>query len=164
MFIIHRPFRIFVDFFLRTSQSFRQPINTPIVISIFQRAGRTLINPHIIRHVSQLVIILIAQTSSGRSLGMHVFSPVHQSRVQRLDIGNPNPFQISIRQNRSRIIPDHTSPVSRTRPFWEKTAFLVRVNQPLLNLPVSGRVNQIQQRKQATEGIPEPRIRIHVSR
>ena len=52
IFIIMSPFQIQVGFAGRTSQFFTHLSNTPVVVSILQSTGCTLINTYIIRHIS----------------------------------------------------------------------------------------------------------------
>ena len=59
--VIHGPLRKAFDFLVRALQFFSQTIDAPVIISIFQRAGRILINADIIRHIAQLIIVLAAQ-------------------------------------------------------------------------------------------------------
>ena len=48
--------------------------------------------------------------------------------------------------------------MTRTCPFGQETTFLVAVHQPLLHLHVHLRIDQVEQGKETTEGVPEARV------
>ena len=79
--IVHGTFGKKCDFLLRTFQFFRQLINTPVIVCIFQCTGCILMNLHITRHIAQLVIIFISQTSGRRNFRMYGFRSMNQSFV-----------------------------------------------------------------------------------
>ena len=162
--VVHGAFGKQVHFLLRTLQILCQFIDTPVVVSIFQCTGRVLINLYIVRHITQFVVIFISQTAGRRHLRMHVFSSMNQTFIKRFQIIHLYTLEISIHQNRSRVVSDHATAMSRACPFGEEAAFLICIDQSFLDFLVDRRIDQVQQREQTAERIPETCIGIHISR
>ena len=49
-------------------------------------------------------------------------------------------------------------------PFGQEAALAVGIGTARLNLGVDRRINEVQQREEAPEGVPEPRVGVHVTR
>ena len=77
--VVQRTFGKRSQFFLRLAERKSQLVDAPIVIGILQRTGCILVDPHIIRHITQLVVILMSQTSGRGNLGMHFLRTVLHS-------------------------------------------------------------------------------------
>ena len=73
-------------------------------------------------------------------------------------------FHDCIRNHRSGIVPDHTSPMSRRSPFRQESTLLIGIQQSFLYLGIHRRIRQIQQRKKTTESIPKTGIGKHIPR
>jgi len=95
---------------------------------------------------------------------MYVFRSVDQTFVKSFQIVHLHTLEVSIHQDGSRVVSDHAATVSRACPFGEETAFLICIDKTFLNFLVDRRINQVQQREQAAECIPEACIGIHISR
>ena len=59
------------QFFCRASQLLAHAVDTPVIVCILQCTCGTLIDFHIIRHISQFIVILISATSGSRNPWMH---------------------------------------------------------------------------------------------
>ena len=94
---------------------------------------------------------------------MHLIGSVHESPIERRRILDANALQIGVRHDRSRVVAHHAVAVPRRGPFGIEPAFAVGVDQPLLNFAIHRGINQIEQRKQAAERVPESGIGIHVA-
>ena len=73
-------------------------------------------------------------------------------------------FQDGIRNDRRRVVSDHAPTVSGRSPFGQESALAVGVGQSCLNFGIDRRIDQIEQRKQTAEGVPESRVGIHIAR
>ena len=69
-----------------------------------------------------------------------------------------------VRHDRGRVVAHHAAAVSRRSPFGQEAALTVGVGQSGLNLGVDRRIDEVQQRKQAPERIPESRVGVHIAR
>ena len=81
------------------SNSFRQLINTPVIVCIFQCTGCILMNLHITRHIAQFVGIIHPRRPGGET-GMYRLRSMNQS-LYNVSTSSTHTFQISIDQDRS---------------------------------------------------------------
>ena len=162
--IVHGTLSVQLKFFFRTAQFFRDLVDTPVVVGIFQRTSRVLMDLHIVRHIPQFVVIFMSQATGRRDSRMYILRTMDQAFVHRFQIVDLHTFHISIHQNGSRIVTHHATTMSRTCPFREEAAFLIGIDQTFLHLLVHRRIHQVQERKQGTERIPKAGIRKHISR
>ena len=132
-----------LDFLFRTIQFLGQLQDTPIIIGILQRTGCTFMNTHIARHIAQLVIVFVSQAPCRRDLRMNILCTIDQTGIKSFQILHTDTLHIGIHQNRSRVVAHHTSPMSRTCPLGEKSAFLVCIDKPFLNHLVYRRIHQV---------------------
>ena len=96
---------------------------------------------------------------------MHLVASRKHRLVERGDIlCGRHSFQDRICDYGSRIVAHHAAAVARRGPFGQEAALAVGVGQPGLNLGVDRRVDQVQQREQTPERIPETRVGIHIAR
>ena len=95
---------------------------------------------------------------------MDIVRSVYDSLPKGFYIVTAQTFQISIGNNRSRIIPYHTATMAGARPFRQESAFFIRIHQTFLHLHIHRRIHQVQEREQATESIPETGIGKHITR
>ena len=75
-----------LQLFLRFAQGFTKLIDTPVVVSILQGASHALIDLHIVRHIAQLVVILITMTTCRVDLRMNGVGTMYHCLPQGLDI------------------------------------------------------------------------------
>ena len=94
--VVHGTFGEEVNLFLRTFQFFGEFVDTPVVVCIFQCTGSVLVDFHIVRDITQFVVVLISQASCGRDFGMHTFRSVNQSFVQCLYVVHFHAFHIGV--------------------------------------------------------------------
>ena len=162
--IVHGSFPIHLYFFSRTAQRFAKTVDTPIIVGILQRAGRTLVYTHVVGHISKLIIILIAHAPRRTYLGMHAVGAMRHCLPQhcRIFIGGQS-FKIRIGHYRRGVVAYHAISVSRARPLRQKTALTVHICPTSLHLRAHRRIHQIYQRKQRPERVPEPCPRKQVS-
>ena len=150
---------------VRFSQFFRHLRDAPVVVGVFERPGGIFGNIHVIRDISQRIVILIPPAPCGAHRGVYLPASCEHRLVERRNVFlGGDTFQDGIRNDRRRVVSDHASAVSGRSPFRQKSALAVSVGQPGLNLGVDRRIDQIEQRKQTAEGVPESRVGIHVSR
>ena len=98
--IIHRTLGKRLQLLSRLSQSLTQLIDAPVIVSIFQGTGYTLIDLHIVWHVTQLIVILISQTSGRVYLRMNSLGTMNHSLPKRLHIIAAQTGKISIGYHR----------------------------------------------------------------
>ena len=58
---------------------FRNLQDAPVVIGIFQRAGGTLVDVHIVRHVAQTVVVFVAFSACTAHFGMYGILSMQQA-------------------------------------------------------------------------------------
>ena len=162
--VVHGTFGKEVDFLFRMFQFFGEFVDAPVVVCIFQCTGGVLVDFYIIGNIAQFVVIFMSQASCWRDFGVYILRAVNQSFIQSLYIVHFHAFHISVYQDRSGVIADHATSVSRTCPFGEESAFFICIDKSFLHFLVDRRVHQVQQREQATESIPETCIGVHISR
>ena len=126
--IVHRSLCEDFNLFFRLLQSFAKLVDTPVIISILQCAGCILVNADIIRHVTQLIIIFIPQTSGRTHFRMHSIRSVFHGFPQRLNIVSFQSFQVSVGNYGSGVVSNHTTSMTGARPFRQESAFLVGVH------------------------------------
>ena len=85
---------------LRFAQGFTKLIDTPVVVSILQGASHALIDLHIIRHIAQLVVILITITTCRVDFRMNSVGTMHHCLPKGLDIIATQAREISIGHHR----------------------------------------------------------------
>ena len=161
--IVHGTFRKEFLLLLRTVQFFCHAVDAPVIISILQSTGSVLVDFHIVGNITKLVVILIAEATRGRNLGMDILCTVDETFVQCLHVLHLHAFQIGICQHGSRVVANHTATVTRTCPFGKETAFLIGVDKAFLNLPVHRRIHQVEEWEKTAESVPETGIRIHIA-
>ena len=118
---------------------------------------------HIVRYITQLVVILMSQTAGRRNGRMYVFCSVDQAFIHGFQIVHFHSFHIGIYQNGSRVVTYHATTVARTCPFGEEAAFFICIDQSFLHFLVHRREHQVQEREQGTESIPETGIGKHIT-
>ena len=96
---------------------------------------------------------------------MHLVASRKHRLVERGDVLlRGDTLEDGIRNDRRRVVAHHAAAVSGRGPFGQEAALAVGVGQPGLNLGVDRRVDQVQQREQTPERIPETRVGIHIAR
>ena len=161
--IIHRTLEKRLQLLSGLSQSLTQLIDAPVIVSIFQGTGYTLINLHIVWHITQLIVILISQTSGRVYLRMNSLGTMNHSLPKRLYIIAAQTGKISIGYHRGRIITYHTTTMPRTRPLWQETTLLISIGKTFLNLHVFRWIHQVEKREETAESIPKTCIREHIA-
>ena len=73
-------------------------------------------------------------------------------------------FQDRICDYGCRVVADHAAAMPGRCPFGQESALAVGIGQPCLNLGVDRRIDQVEQREQTAERVPESRVGVHVSR
>ena len=134
--IIHRTLGKRLQLLSRLTQSLTQLIDTPVIVSIFQGTGYTLIDLHIVWHITQLVVILVSQTSGRVYLRMNSLSTMHHCLPKRLHIIATQTGKIGIGHYRSRIVTHHTATMTRACPLWQEATLLISISKTFLNLHV----------------------------
>ena len=134
--IIHRTLGKRLQLLSGLSQNLTQLIDAPVIVSIFQGTGYTLIDLHIVWHVTQLIVILISQTSGRVYLRMNSLGTMHHCLPKRFHIIATQSGKISIGNHRSGIIAHHTTTMTRTRPLWQEATLLIGICKTFLNLHV----------------------------
>ena len=89
-----------LQLFLRFAQGFTKLIDTPVIVSILQGASHALIDLHIVRHIAQLVVILITMTTCRVDLRMNGVGTMYHCLPQGLDIIATQAREISIGYHR----------------------------------------------------------------
>src|SRR5690606_12053492 len=82
---------------------------------------------------------------------------------EQVDVIAAKALDVCVCHHGSRIVADHNIPVPRTGPLGKKSALFIGIDQPFLHLDAHGWINEVQQRKQASERIPESGIGKHVA-
>ena len=150
---------------VRFSQFFRHLRDAPVVVGVFERSGGIFGNIHVIRDISQRIVILIPPAPCGAHRGVYLPASCEHRLVERRNVFlGGDTFQDGIRNDRRRVVSDHAPTVSGRSPFGQKSALAVSVCQPGLNFGIDRRIDQIEQWEQTAEGVPESRVGIHVSR
>ena len=155
-----QPLRIFGP-----AQFLRHLCDAPVVVGVFQRPGGTLVDTHVVGHIAQRVVILVPEASRGAYRRMNLASSCEHRLVERGDVllwGDA--LEDGVRHDRGRVVAHHAAAVSRRSPFGQEAALTVGVGQSGLNLGVDRRIDEVQQRKQAPERIPESRVGVHIAR
>ena len=107
----------------------------------------------------------MSEAPRGTHRGVYLPASCEHRLVERRNVFlGGDTFQDGIRNDRRRVVSDHAPTVSGRSPFGQKSALAVSVCQPGLNFGIDRRIDQIEQRKQTAEGVPESRVGIHVSR
>jgi hypothetical protein len=155
--------RPLVQFSLGTVQFLRHLQNTPVVVGVFERTCHVLGNVHVVRDISQLVVVLVPPASGRRNGRVHVLRGIHHRIVEHPEVFVVRALHHGIGNHRSGIVAHHAAAVPGRRPFGQETALACRVSESLLDFGVHGGVNEVQQREKAAEGVPEPGVGIHVA-
>ena len=161
--VILASFLINFQFLFRTSQLLSHPIDTPVIVSIFQGTCRILVDVHIIGHISQFIIVVKSPTTGCKDARMHTVGTFQQAFIHFFGICFRYILHESVRYHRGGVVSYHTAAMSRTCPFREETAFQISVEQAFLHLLAHRRIDQINEGEQTTERIPEACIGKHVS-
>ena len=95
---------------------------------------------------------------------MDVRSCVHHGLVERLPLlFGRDALEERVGHHRCGVVAHHAAAVARRGPFGQEAAFAGRVGQSLLDFGVHRRIDQIEQREQTAERVPEPGVGIHVA-
>ena len=140
-----------------------QAIDTPVIISVFKRAGGTLVDLHVVGYITYAVVVLKTATACRAYAGMHTVGTAHDCFPDSLEIMLVHSFQNCVSHYRSRAVAYHTSSVAGRSPFRQEAALLVSVGKTFLHLLVLRRINEIKKREETAECIPETGIGIHIS-
>src|SRR3712207_5556121 len=152
------------QFLFRLSEGFSQSVNTPIVVGIFERSGHAFVDFDVVRHVTQLVIILISQSARAANGGVNGVGAMLHGLPQRLGILRANAFQVSVGHDGSRVVAHHTSPMTGACPLGKESTLPIRVGQTGLHLGIHRWIDQVKERKQTAEGVPKAGIGEHITR
>ena len=90
--------------------------------------------------------------------------PVGDGLPERLGVVSAQALKIGIGHDRGGVVAHHAAAVTRARPLGQKSALEVCVDQPVLYLGARRGIDEIDQRKQRAECVPESRIGEHVAR
>lgn len=94
---------------------------------------------------------------------MNAISAMNNSLPKSFQIFSCYTFKISVGNDRRRVVTNHTSAVTRARPFGEETAFFISISKTFLHLFIHRRINEVEQGEEATESIPETGVGKHIS-
>ena len=145
------------------AQQLRYLSDAPVIVGIFECAGHILRDIHVIGNISQRVVVLMPPASRGAYRGMYLAASCKHRLIECRNVFLwRNAFQNGVRNHRGRVVAHHAAAVSGRCPFGQETALAVSIGQTCLYLGTDRRVNEIQQRKQTAERIPESRIGVHV--
>ena len=149
--------------FLGHLQGLAQLVDAPVIIGIFQRTGRILGNIHVAGNVAQGVIVLPAQAAGRAHRRVHGMGAVGDGLPEFADIVVTDAGEVGVGHHGGAVVAHHAAPVARRSPFGQETAFQIVVHQAFLHLGRHFRIQEVQQREQAAEGIPEAGVRIEMA-
>ena len=106
----------------------------------------------------------MSEAPRGTHRGVYLPASCEHRLVERRNVFlGGDTFQDGIRNDRRRVVSDHASAVSGRCPFGQESALAVGVGQSCLNLGVDRRIDEVQQREQTAEGVPESRVGVHIA-
>jgi hypothetical protein len=137
--------------------------DAPVGIRIFETPGHALIDSGSVRHVSEGIVIFMAEPAGGTDPRMHMGSIIDQCFVQSFKVFGIYALYYGIGHYGGGIVSYHAITVARTRPFGKKASLPESIGKPGLYLLVYGRIDKVKQREQGPESIPESSIGIHIA-
>ena len=144
-------------------QCLGKAIDAIIVVSILQGARHVLVNIHIARHISPCVILGKA-LPANRTNRTNAFRTFANSLVKQAYVVPANAFEVSIGNDRCRMLANHAIAMSGTEPFGQPSAFLIYVFQPAQNLGHDVWIHQVEERKLCPERVPKSVVGIEDAR
>ena len=94
---------------------------------------------------------------------MDSVAAVEQAFEHHVRLRHLQAFHVGIGQHSCGVVADHAAPVARRRPLGEEPALLIYIYQPFLHLQGLGGVHQVEEGKEAAEGIPEACVGVHIA-
>ncbi len=145
------------------AESESKTVDAPVVVGILQRAGHAFIDANIARHVAQTVIVVETETARGAHRRMLGIGPVDDTLPERGGIGDAYAFDPRVGQNRCGVVAHHAVAVARAAPFGEKSALAVGVKETFLHFQTDRRIEEVEQREEGAECVPDAGIGIEVA-
>ena len=154
-----------LDFALGLAEELAHLIDAPIVVGIFECASHIFVDAHIVRHITEFVVVFVAEATGRRYFGVHMVGTIHHRFVEFFGIFTAHKtFENTVSHHRGTVVAHHTSTVTRARPFGQKSALLIVVEPAFLHLGALGGIKQIDEREKASESIPETRTGVEITR
>ena len=148
----------FVQFLLRPAEDLRELQDAPVVIGIFQGAGGAFVDAHVTRDIAQRVIVFVAQAAGGTDGWVNVLRAMDDAVVQDLQILGIHALHDGVGHDRCGVVAHHAVAVARGGPFRQESVLAGDIGIAGLNLRVDVGIDQVQQREQGAEGVPEAGI------
>ena len=163
--VVLRPREPFLLLFGRAAQFRGHLCDAPVIVGVLERTGDVFVDADVVGNITQRVVVLMPQTARRAHRRVHLVGSRRHRLVERLDILlGRHALEDGIRNDRRRVVAHHAAAVSGRGPFGQEAALAVGVGQTGLDLGIDRRIDQVEQREERTEGIPEARIGIHVAR
>ena len=148
---------------LRLAQLLAELVYAPVVVSVLECASHVLVNLHVVRHVAQLVVVFVAETTSRRNRRVNSLCAMHNSLPELLGVVVLQSAEVSVSHDRRRIVAHHAAAMTRRSPLGQESALLVCVHKARLHLLVHRRIHHVEQREETAEGVPEAGVGEHIA-
>ena len=105
----------------------------------------------------------MAEPSGGVYLRVYVLRAVNNGTIERVEVFGAYAFHYGVGYDRSRVVAHHAAPVPGAGPFGQERVLLGNVYEAELDFLVNGRVDEVEEREEGAESVPEAGVGVHVA-